>query len=77
MTRVLATLRGLPLAVWEFFAEDGSIVVGAAVALALTAVLAIGRPFAHADVIAGPMLFLLIAALLAGNLWRVVLRARQ
>lgn len=77
MKRLLAIVRSLPLAVWDFFAEDGSIVAGAAVALVLTAGLAIARPFAHAAVLAGPLLFLLIAALLAGNVWRVVLRSRR
>lgn len=64
-------IAGLPRAVYDFFVEDGSVVVGAVIALIAAGVLALVRPFAGAENLVGPLLFVLIAALLIVNLWRV------
>lgn len=56
---------------YYFFVEDGSIVIGAVIALVAIGILAIWQPFAKAREMAGPLLFLLIAGLLVANLLRV------
>jgi hypothetical protein len=73
MSIVTGFLRGI----WYFFVEDGAIVVGTVVALILIGGLAILRPFGNASEIVGPLLFLLIAALLLINLLWVARQARS
>lgn len=70
-------ITGLPRAIYYFFTEDGSVVVGAIVALVVVAILALARPFPAAADIAGPLLFVLIAVLLIVNLWRVAHQSRS
>jgi hypothetical protein len=70
-------ITGLPRAIYEFFTEDGSVVVGAIVALVVVGTLARVHPFGSAQDLAGPLLFVLIAALLIANLWRVAERSKQ
>jgi len=72
MSVIAAGLR----AVYGFFTEDGSVVVGAVVALLLVGILAKARPFGSAPDLAGPLLFVLIAALLIANLWRAAERSK-
>ena len=67
----MSWLAGFARGAYSFFAEDGSIVIGAIVALVLVGALAIWRPFGSAGLFAGPLLFLLIAALLIANLLHV------
>jgi hypothetical protein len=69
-------LAGFARGAYYFFVEDGSIVIGAIVALVLVGVLAIWKPFGSAALFAGPLLFLLIAALLVANLLHVAHQAR-
>ena len=57
--------------------EGGSIVAGALIALVLVGGLAVAKPFAWAEDVAGPPLFLLIALLLAASLLRVVQHSRK
>lgn len=70
-------IAGLPRAIYDFFTEDGSVVVGAIIALVIVAILALGKPFGGAENIAGPLLFVLIAALLIASLWRVAQQSRS
>jgi hypothetical protein len=72
----MSVLAGFAKGVYYFFVEDGSIVVGALIALALVAFLAIAKPFGNAAAVAGPLLFVLLAALLVTNLLRVAQNAR-
>ena len=71
----MSAVSGFAKGVYYFFVEDGSIVVGAIVALIIVAFLAIVKPFGNADAIAGPLLFVLLAALLVANLLRVAQNA--
>jgi len=72
----MSFITGLPGAIYGFFTEDGSVVVGAVIALALVGILAKARPFGGAQDMAGPLLFVLIAALLIANLWRAAERSK-
>jgi len=72
----MSSLTGFARAAYSFFVEDGSIVVGAIIALVLVGLLALAKPFGSADQFAGPLLFLLIAILLAGNLLHVARQVR-
>jgi hypothetical protein len=72
----VSRLAAVARAAYYFFVEDGSIVIGAIIALVIIGILAVGRPFGSAERIAGPLLFLFIAALLIANLLRVAYQAR-
>jgi hypothetical protein len=69
-------VTGFLLGVADFFAEDGSIVVGAVIALVIVGGLAIWKPIGATGAFAGPLLFVLIAALLVANLLRVAHQSR-
>jgi hypothetical protein len=73
----MTLLAGLARSVYYFFTEDGSVVVGAVVALIIVGVLARVRPVGGALDVAGPLLFVLIAALLIANLWRTAEQSRR
>ena len=73
----MSLIRRLAHDVYDFFTEDGSVVVGAVIAVVIVAVLSLRPPFASARDVAGPVLFVLIAALLIANLWRVAERSKQ
>jgi hypothetical protein len=72
----LSVIAGLPRAIYDFFTEDGSVVIGAVIALALVAVLVLAKPFDRAADIAGPFLFVLIAGILITSLWRAARSSR-
>jgi hypothetical protein len=59
---------------YYFFVEDGSVAIGALIALVLVGVLAHAAP--STATVVGPLLFVLIAALLVANLLRVAQNAR-
>ncbi|HTE85077.1 MAG TPA: hypothetical protein VK821_10105 [Dehalococcoidia bacterium] len=72
----MSLLAGFARAAYYFFVEDGSIVIGAVMALVLVGILAIWRPFGTAEQVAGPFLFVLIAGLVIANLLQVARQAR-
>jgi hypothetical protein len=71
----MTSLAELGKAVYYFFTEDGSVVVGAMIALILVGIVVRLKPLANTLDIAGPLLFVLIAALLIANLWRTAERS--
>jgi hypothetical protein len=61
-------LAAIGRAIYYFFVDDGAIVVGALIALVIVAGLAIRQPFPNAQLVAGPLLFVFISALLTASL---------
>ena len=73
----MSVVAGAARSVYYFFTEDGSVVVGAIVALIIVAAVSQARPLPNALDVAGPLLFILIAALLIANLWRTAERSKR
>jgi hypothetical protein len=61
-------LTALGRSVYYFFVDDGAVVIGALIALVIVATLAIRQPFPNAGLVAGPLLFVTISALLTASL---------
>ncbi len=70
----MSAIEGIAKSAYYFFVEDGSVAVGALIALIVVGLLAHALP--STAMIAGPLLFVLIAALLVANLLRVAQNAR-
>jgi hypothetical protein len=64
----VSTLAAIGRATYYFFVDDGSIVIGALIALFVVGALAIRQPFPNAEVVAGPLLFVFVSALLVASL---------
>ena len=73
----MSMIAGFARGVWYFFVEDGAIVVGTIIALLLVGGLAALRPSGSVEAYLGPLLFLLISALLATNLLHVARQLRR
>jgi hypothetical protein len=64
----VSALAAVGRATYYFFVDDGSIVVGALIALVIVGALAIRQPFPKAELVAGPLLFVFISGLLTASL---------
>jgi hypothetical protein len=69
-------ITGFAKGIYYFFVEDGSVAIGALVALLVVAILTHLKAFSNAASVAGPLLFVMISALLVANLLRVAQHAR-
>lgn len=72
----MSALSGIGRSAYYFFVEDGSIAIGTLIALVVVGYIGRAKPFGGADAIVGPLLFVIVAALLISNLLRLGQQAR-